>query len=174
MDLYYLPPSDIKREKIFAEFEVLMEQLFHHSSKSKESHSALKAKLTDLAHSFCGTPIDMTNFTMHRKCFQAIKSLRNNSDIIITKANKSNAVVILDKSDYSTKMNVILDLQKFQKIGPVTKNDNTAGIEGSIQLRLLALMKENKLAKSVYEHNVWPSQNSQKGRASPTYSSIVG
>ena len=77
-----------------------MEQLFHQTSKSKESHSAVKAKLTDLAHSFCGTPIDMTHFIMHRECFQAIESLRNNSDIIMTKANKSNAVAILDKSDY--------------------------------------------------------------------------
>ena len=104
----------------------------------------------------------MTNFTMHRECFQAIKSLRNNSDIIITKANKSNAIVILDKSDYSTKMNVTLDLLKFQKIGPVTKNDNTAGIEGSTQRRLLALMKENKLAKSVYEH-IRPSGSQRPG-----------
>ena len=129
-----------------------MGPLFHHTSKSKESHSALKAKLTKLAHSSCGTPIGMSmiNFTMHRECFQAIKSLRNNSDIIITKADKSNVVVILNKSDYLTKMNVTLDSQKFQKIGPGNKNDNTARIEG--QRRLLALTKENMLAKSVYEY----------------------
>ena len=137
---------------IFAQFEILMGPLFHHTSKSKESHSALKAKLTKLAHSFCGTPIgmSMTNLIMHRECFQAIKSLRNNSDIIITKADKSNVVVILNKSDYLTKMNVTLDSQKFKKIGPVSKNDNTARIEG--QRRLLAFSKENMLAKSVYEY----------------------
>ena len=95
---FCLPPlcyhlRTLNGEKIFADNEVFMRQLFHHTNKSKESHSALKAKLTGLAHSFCGTPIDMTNFTKHRKCFQAIKSLRNNSDIIITKiAAKSNAV----------------------------------------------------------------------------------
>ena len=70
---FCLPPSTIHREKIFAEFEVLMGQLFHHTSKSKEGLCALKAKLTDLAHSFCGTPIDMSNFYMHRECFEAIK-----------------------------------------------------------------------------------------------------
>ena len=49
-------------------------------------------------------------------------------------------------------MDVILDSQKFQKLGPVNENDNTARIEGSIQRRLLALTKETMLAKSVYEH----------------------
>ena len=88
---------------------------------------------------------------MHRECFQAIKSICNNRDIIITTAEKSNTVVIFDKFDYITKMNVSLDSQKFQKIGPVNKNDNTERIEGSIQRRLLALTKENMLAKSVYE-----------------------
>ena len=75
----------------------------------------------------------------------------SNRDIIITKAEKSNAVAILHKSDYLTKINV-LHLQKFQKIGPINKNDSTARIDDSIQRHLLALTKENMLAKPVYEH----------------------
>ena len=90
---FCLPPYNVKREQIFAEFEVLMDQLLHHSSKSKKDLSALKARLNDLAHSFCGSPIDLTDFTMHRECFAAIRSLRNNNDIIITKADKSSKVV---------------------------------------------------------------------------------
>ena len=53
-------------------------------------------------------PTDMTNFTMHRKWSQAIKSFRNNSDITITNAYKSIKAFILHKSYYLTKMNVIL------------------------------------------------------------------
>ena len=128
-----------------------MGQLLHHTSKSKEGLCALKAKLTDLAHSFCGTPIDMSNFYMHRECFEAIKSLRNNADIVITKADKSNTEVILNKTDYLTQMSVILNSQKFQEIGPVDTHDNTTRIEGSIQRRLLTLLKSEALARSVYE-----------------------
>ena len=83
--------------------------------------------------------------------FSSIKPLRNSSGIIITKADKSTAVVILDKSDYLTKMNVTLDLQKFQKIGLVNENI-TAKIESSIQRYLLALTKANMPVISVYEH----------------------
>ena len=62
---FCLPPSNVKREQILAEYEVLMGQLFHHSSNSKEDLRALKARLNDLAHSFCGSAIDLTDFTMH-------------------------------------------------------------------------------------------------------------
>jgi len=61
---------------------------------------------------------------MQKECFVAIKSLRNNNNIIITKADKSSALVILDKSDYIAKMNVNLDNSKFCKIGPVETIDN--------------------------------------------------
>ena len=111
---FCLSPTTVKREKIFAEFEVLMGQLFHHSRKSKECLSALKAKLNHLAHAFCGTQIDLTDFTMHPECFDAIKSLRSNDKILITKPDKGSGVVILNKSVCITKMNLILnDASKF-------------------------------------------------------------
>ena len=107
-----------------------MGQLFHHSSKSKIDLNALKARLNDLAHSFYGSPIDLTDFTMHRECFTAICSLRNINEIIITTSDKSSQVVILNKSDYITKLNSILDdNSKFEKLGSVEENDNTLTIE---------------------------------------------
>ena len=56
---------------------------------------------------------------MHRECFDAIKSLRSNDKIIITKPDKSSGVVILNKSDHITKTNLTLnDAGKFQPIDP--------------------------------------------------------
>ena len=72
----------------------------------------------------------MSNFYMHRECFEAIKSLHNNADTVITKADKSNTVVILNETDYFTKKHVIWNSQKFQEIGPVDTYDKTAKIEG--------------------------------------------
>ena len=133
----------MKREKIFAEFEVLMGQLFHLSSKLKKCLSALKAKLNHLAHAFCGTQIDLIHL---------IKSLRSNDEIIITKPDKGQGVVILNKSDYITNMNLILDdASKFQLLGPVGTNDNTAKIEAKIQRRLLQLSNGGVMLESVYK-----------------------
>ena len=83
--------------------------------------------INHLAHAFCGTQIDLTEFSMHRECFDAIKSIRSNDKITITKPDIGSGVVILNKSDYITKMNLILnDASKFQQIGPANTNDNTA------------------------------------------------
>ena len=149
---FCLQPTSVKIEKIFAEFEVLMGQLFHHSSKSKECLSALKAKLNHLAHAFCGTQIDLTDFTMHRECFDAIKLLQSNDKIIINKPDKGSGVVILNKSDYITKMNSILnDASKFQQIGPIDTNDNTAKIEAKIHRRLVQHSNGGVMHESVYK-----------------------
>ena len=47
----------------------------------------------------------------------ALKDLNKNRDLVIQKADKGNTVVILNKNDYISKMNVILsDSSKLQKL----------------------------------------------------------
>ena len=145
---FCLPPNNIQREKIFAEFEVLIGQLLHHVPHSSEQFSALKARLSDLAHAFCGTPVDIGDFLILKECIHAIKSLRSNESILITKPDKGSGVVILDRSDYVSKMNCILqDKSKFENLGPANEFDNTAKTEGKIQKRLLQPKKKKKKKK---------------------------
>ena len=132
----------MKREEVFAEFEVLIAQLQHHTHQSADQHDALRAKLSDLAHAYCGSPIDIADFLMKKECFQAVKALRSNDDILITKPDKGSGVVIMNKTDYIFKMESILhDESKFKVLGPVHSNDNTAKLESRLQRRLLKLHK---------------------------------
>ena len=55
---FCLPPTSVKREEVQADFEVLYAQLVHHKPRSEEQLAALKARLSDLAHAYCGSPID--------------------------------------------------------------------------------------------------------------------
>ena len=143
---FCLPPINPKKEGIFAEFKVIIAQLQHHQPQSPEKHSALKVKLSDLAHAYCGTPVDAGNFPMHRECLSAIKSLRSNNNILITKPDKGSGMVILNKTDYIKKMNSILeDKTKFLTLGPSSKKDNTSKIKSRIQRRLLQLHKDDLL-----------------------------
>ena len=75
-----------------------------------------------------------------------------NDDIIITKPDKRYGVVLLNKSDYVEKINKILDDQsKFEKLGPVSSNDNTASVELHLQKRLLDLVKADLMPKWIYD-----------------------
>jgi len=85
---------------------------------------------------------------MTKECFQAIKSLQMNEDIIITKPDKGSGVAILNKNECNDEMMTILnDTTEFLDLGPATSNDNTAKIETQIQRRLLQLSKENQSQK---------------------------
>ena len=89
---------------------------------------------------------------MTKECFQAIKALRSNDDIYITKPDIDSGVVILNNNDYNRKMGMILnDTTKFLNLGPVDSNDNTAKIESRIQRRLLRLKKDNLISQNVYD-----------------------
>ena len=92
---FCLPPKSVNREEVLAEFEILYAQLARQKPISSNELSSLKAKLSDLAHSYCGTPVDLGDFNMHKEQFQAIKSLRCNEQILITKPDKGSGVVIL-------------------------------------------------------------------------------
>ena len=117
----------------------------------KVGFSALKARLSDLAHAYCGNPIDIGDFLILKECIQATRSLRCNENIHITKPDKGFGVVIMNKIDYISKMDFILQgNSKFENLGPSSEFDNTVKIEAHIQRRLLQLKKEGLLPSKIY------------------------
>ena len=149
---FRLPPKSVSRGEVFAEFEILYAQLAMQKQISSNELSCLKAKLSDLAHAYCGTPVDLGDFNMHKEHFHATKSFRCNEQIIITKPDKGSGVVILYKSDYIKKMGSILeDKTKFFNMGGVHLHDNTAKNEQKLQKHLLDLTNQNFLARDVYD-----------------------
>ena len=129
--------------------------MLHHVPHSSEQFSALKARLSDLAHAYCGNPIDMGEFLILKECIQATRSLRCNENIHVTKPDKGSGVVIMNKSDYISNMDFILqDNSKFENLGPSSEFDNTAKIEAHIQRRLLQLKKEGLLLSNIYSRSL--------------------
>ena len=162
---FCLPPTNIKREEVFAEFEILFAQLLHPKPKSIDELSLLKAKLNKLAHSFCGSLIYVTKFPFDSDSLQTIESPRSNKHILITKPDKGSGVVILNRSEYDKKMVAILSdvtTCKFECLRPVNQFDNTVQNETKLQRRLLQLVKSDDLPKTVYE--VIRSTGSQRPR----------
>ena len=100
---------------------------------------------------------------MHLECSQAIKSIRSNKDILITKPNMRSGVMIPNSTDYIAKMETTLcDSNKFICLGPVEENDDTAKLETKLQRRPLQLKKDHQLTPSTY-NNIRPT-GSQRPR----------
>ena len=100
---FCLPPKTVCKEQLFAEFESLWVQLQHHKACFIDTRNALKARLSDLAHSYSDSQIEIHDFMMKNECYQAIKSLHRTEKILITRPDKGSGVVILNKSDFVTK-----------------------------------------------------------------------
>ena len=89
---------------------------------------------------------------MQNKCYQAIKTLRRNEKILITRLDKGSGVVILNKSNYVTKMeNILNDASKFECLDPAATADKTATIETKFQNRLRELLHSEQLPGQVYD-----------------------
>ena len=115
---FCIPPQRINREELFAEFEILHAQLARHDISDALGFNKLRARLSDLAYAYSGSPIDHSDFLLHREHFQALKSLWSNNDIFITKPDKGSGVVILNKKGLHPKNGEYSPRQrKFRKTG---------------------------------------------------------
>ena len=142
---FCVPPRQINRVQTFAEFEILASQLEHHEAVSKEKKQQLHAKLYDVSHSYCGTPVDKADFHMNKECADTARSLMNNKSIIISRPDKGGGIVIMDRSDYVHRMLTILsDDTKFIKRGASVKCDRTLVIERDIR-KVLNRLEEKKI-----------------------------
>ena len=149
---FCIPPKRVNREELFAEFEHLVGQLNHHSPRSTERLQQLKAKLIDISYSYCGTPIDVKDFRMHKECLEAARELRQNNNIVISRPDKGSGVVILNRDQYNTKMlDILADTTKFTQIGPSSKFDFTFKIEEAFQNRFSALLHGKIISQEIHD-----------------------
>ena len=90
--LYFsIQPDKIRKSEIFTTFEKI-HRLFLNNLKSEETKSQIKAHLLFLANSYFYN--DKPPCILRQDCI--LRNLRKNKDIIITKPDKGNGVVILD------------------------------------------------------------------------------
>ena len=105
--------SSLKVSEIFTTFGGIHDS-FLNNLKSKESKSQIKAHLSYLANS-CFYNYKPSPHILRQHC--VLRNLRKNKDIVITKPNKGNGVVILDRKLYNNAIEeIISDTSKFEKL----------------------------------------------------------
>ena len=90
----------------------------------------------------------MLNISEIRK---VIGNLKKDDSVIISKPDKGNGCVILDKTDYTNKMQEIIgDKTKFTLLGPANKFDNINKVEDEIVKILKNLLYTKEINEDIY------------------------
>ena len=135
-----------------AEFELGWQQLNEMMPLTQEKGRECKSTLGHLCQKYANQKLDKTGFPLHREHMEVIGELKRNTELVITKPDKGNGVVLLNRCDYVQKMESILsDERKFRKIGNAAENDSTFQQERALQAFLLRARKKGHISEEVYE-----------------------
>ena len=81
---------------------------------------------------------------------EALRNLRNNEQILISRQDKGSGIVLIDKKDYVDKMdNILSDYTKFSKT--INEKDKTTAIEKTISKLLVRMKKDEVLDSTTFE-----------------------
>ena len=114
---FVLPPKMLKYADCMLPFELLFRDIKTNDLTASQS-SSIKSKLLDTAftsYNFFERKRPVSNLSEAE--LNALQNLTKNKNLVIQKADKGNTVVIINKSDYKTKIKDILsDSTKFKKL----------------------------------------------------------
>ena len=101
-------PKSIKYSDYLLRFELLFRDVnsLNFSSFNKE---CVKSRLQDCAYSSFKQVLKIFDKNLPDEEIKALKNLIENKDLVIQKPDKGNAIVILNKNDYISRLNGILD-----------------------------------------------------------------
>ena len=130
-------PNSIPYKNNDAEIEFAIKNLPEESQDSiRTSTASILEKSRLPAH----------NTTLEER--KALKELKNDKTQVITKADKGNRFVVMDRKEYDEKMNALLSDEKTYK---KEKKQPFKKIERELNARLLTLKKQGKLNKQTYK-----------------------
>ena len=122
------------------------------SGKGTEKQDRLKAGLANLAHEYSNIKQDPLRFPFGEEHMVELRELRTNKNIIITRPDKGNRTVLMNKADYISKMMDILgNKTKFECLGGCDVHDRTGQNERSLQTYLLRQRKAGEISSEVYD-----------------------
>ena len=134
---------------MFTTFEKI-HRLFISNLKSEETKNQIKVHFSYLANSYFYKYKPSPNILRQHRL---LRNLRKNKDIVITKPNKGNGVVILDWKLYDKAIQeIISDTSKFEKLN----EDPNFKREASLQRFLCKLKQKNFFNENEYD-KLYPS-----------------
>ena len=144
-----VPPRNVSKSDVFTSFEMI-NRFFSQNLTDVNNKGMISAELTKMANSY------VSNYKPSKSTLKKhgiLKRLRNNKNIVITKPDKGNAVVIIDRDVYDKcLLEILSDETKFK----VLEKDPTITRETSLQNKLRPLKKKGFLSEANYE-KIYPT-----------------
>ena len=139
-----IQPDKIRKFEILTTFEKIHYSLIN-NLESEETKNQIRAHLTYLANSYFYSYKPSPRILRQRR---VLRNLRKNKDIVVTKPDKGNEVVILDRKPYDNAIQEIISgTSKFEKLN----EDPTLKREASLQRFLRKLKQKNVFNENVYD-----------------------
>ena len=106
--------GNIPREKIISDLEYSLSRISSRDETKLETRKRMAGLLSWLQN-YIHKKFDC-NFISKQKFIQTAQFFKTNTQIIVTKADKGNATVLLDKADYTRKvLNLLEDTSTYKK-----------------------------------------------------------
>jgi len=145
-------PPRIKRVEVLADFEMFYRDLAKNKVTSSEASAQCQSSLQFIAHKVSTTKPDMSSYPLTKEHRHALRSLKANDEIVISRPDKGRATVILNRTDYNAKMLSILeDDAKFRRLGPADSSDRTNIIEQALVDFLRTLKNQSEISETLFD-----------------------
>ena len=154
---FSLPPPKLRKGNYLSNYELLYGSLVSKTFVgNSEDKLYFNKKLSDIAftslYNFNYFRHSMSNLSNEE--YKALKALSRNKDIIVTRPDKGSGVVILDRSDYIKKVELILeDKSKFD----LAKNQDIFKISRTIETRVRNFLRDKVYKKKLISEEVYKS-----------------
>ena len=141
---FCIPPKEVPRIPLEAEVENVYAQLRDLKPVEDGDLSVLKTSLVHMSNSYRRSPIEKGGLLPQH--IAALTALKKNSDLVIIRPDKGNGVVLLNRSDYVSKVNTILsDSSKF--VLDSKQTDSVKTVESNLSSLLKDLVSAGFITK---------------------------
>ena len=140
---FILSPNKVDEVDLYARLESLVGTIYY-----REKNPPQLANIASEMGREAQNAIERFNHSkptpnIRKSVLQALKGLANNKDLVINKPDKGNGVVIMDRTDYVSKvMDILGDPQKFRENPNVDLYKPTLSLETEVRFLLKELLKK--------------------------------
>ncbi|VDK37744.1 unnamed protein product [Dibothriocephalus latus] len=145
---FCVPSKKVNPTEIKAQFEDLYYQLSDLKPTSEES-----AKFVDIAYQYRTTPV-IQHSLLTKQHLSALNDLRKDTDVVSSRPDEGNGVVILNKEDYIRKVeNILNDPSKFSP--EIHGKEETKALEDRIGKKVKSLLERQILDEEMAARHIF-------------------